>query len=352
MVTFTTTPTQAVFVGHRGGPDAPTLTLFGLHALLAEMASQGVPATQVLAGTGIHLSQFDTPRSLISRRQRLAVYRNAQRLAKRSDVGLLAGARQRVSDFGIYGYALASSRTLGAAIDLSLKHLRQAGPVLQISSRIEGDIGILRSHDPWSVGDLLPFVAEFWRSSNNALLSRVLEAPFPSVRMLLPYPAPAHWRAYGRMFRCPVEFGAEVMEWHYDANARGLVLPNANPMTALVCQDFCEQVLADQSDNSDLVPSIRTMLINQPGRFDNVDAIAERFGMSVRTLHRRLAAEGIAYQSIVDDVRHRLALQYLDQTSMTIEQIAERVGFADASNFRKAFKKWTGRAPSDGRAGR
>jgi hypothetical protein len=55
-------------------------------------------------------------------------------------------------------------------------------------------------------------------------------------------------------------------------------------MTASVCQSFCEQVLADQPAGSDLVPSIRTMLVNQPGRFENVDAIAERLGMSVRTV--------------------------------------------------------------------
>lgn len=232
----------AMFVSHAGGPHAATMTLFGLDALFAEMAHEGVSAQEVLAGTGIRIRQFDDPRTLISRHQRLAIYRNAYRLAKRPDVGLLAGARQRISDFGVYGYALASSPTLGAALDLSIKHLRQAGPVLQISSRIEGETGILRSHDPWSVGDLLPFVAEFWRSSINSLLSRILEAPFPSVRMFLPYPAPAHWRAYTQTFGCPVEFGADVMEWHYDANARGRKLANANPMTALVCENFCEQV--------------------------------------------------------------------------------------------------------------
>jgi AraC-like DNA-binding protein len=352
-MTYTTSQAlHAVSVGLSSSADDHAMTLFGLDALLKEMASEGIPADQVLAGTGLTLDHFTTPRTLISRRQRLALYRNAQRLAPRPEVGLLAGARQRISDFGIYGYALASSRTLGAAVDLSLMHSRHAGPVLPVSSSIEGSVGILRSHDPWSLGDLLPFAAEFWRSSLNSLLSAVLEAPFPSVRMLLPYPAPAHWRAYKRMFRCAIEFDAGAMEWHYDAGARDRELPNANPMTALVCQDFCEQVFADQVGTSELVPSIRTLLVNQPGRFENVDAIAERFGMSVRTLHRRLAAEGASYQAIVDDVRKRLALQYLDQTAMTIEQIAERVGFSDASNFRKAFKKWTGRAPSDCRISR
>lgn len=342
--------TQPVFyVGHRGGPDDPTLTVFGLHALFAQMTSQGVPATRVLAGTGVSQRQLDDPRFLISRRQRLAIYRNAQRLAEHSDVALRAGARQRISDFAVYGYALASSRTLGAALDVTFQHLHLAGPVLQMSSSIEGDLGIWRGHDPWSAGDLLPFVAEFWRSSIHALLSGVLESPLPSLRLVFPYPAPPHWREYGRMFRCPVDFDAGVMEWHYDAKQRERPLPNANPLAASVCQSFCEQLLAGQPEVSNLLSSINALLVSQPGRFENAVGMAERLGMSVRTFHRRLAAEEVSYQSIVDDVRHRLAVQYLANTSMTIEQISERVGFSDAANFRKAFKKWTGRSPSDER---
>ncbi len=340
------------YVEHRGGPDDPTLPLFGLHALIAEMASQGVSAARVLAGTGVRQRQLDEPHSLMSRRQRLAIYRNAQRLAKRSDVGLRAGARQRVGDFAVYGYALTSSPTLGAALDLTFKHLRMAGPVFQMSSRIEGDVGILRSHDPWSAGELLPFVAEFWRSSINALLSGVLESPFPTLRMLLPYAAPPHWREYERMFRCPIDFDAEVMEWHYDATQRDRPLPNANPLTESVCQSFCEQIIAGEPEGSGLLPSIRTLLVNQPGRFENVGGIADRLGMSVRTLHRRLAAEGVTYQSIIDDLRHRLAVQYLAHTTMTIEQISQRTGFSDPANFRKAYKRWTGRTPRDERPGR
>ena len=82
----------------------------------------------------------------ISHRQRVAIYRNATRLAKRSDIGLLAGARQRISDYGIYGYAMVSSPTFGEALQFSLDHVTMAGPaVRQISFRIEdGDIAILQ----------------------------------------------------------------------------------------------------------------------------------------------------------------------------------------------------------------
>ncbi|CAN7482819.1 AraC family transcriptional regulator [Variovorax sp. LjRoot290] len=337
---------KLTFIHRPGDRNTPQLSVFGLKALVAEMESQGVSSRALLSRTGVLSEQFDDHSMLISRDQRLAIYRNAQRLAKRSDVALRAGARQRISDFGVWGYALASSKTLGDAMDLCFRQLRQVGPVLQITSRVEGGTIKLRSHDPASLGELLPFVAEFWRSSNHAFLSHILEAPLPSSRMLLPYPAPPHWRTYRQMFNCPVEFAAETMEWHFPESAWSLPLPNANPVLVKVCQRFCEQVLSEQPPGSELADSIRVILVNQPGRFPNIDEIAADLGMSLRTLNRRLASEGLSYQSIIDDVRRTLAVEYLERTALSVEEICERVGFSDPSNFRKAFRKWTGRPPS------
>ena len=93
--------------------------------------------------------------------------------------------------------------------------------VCQISFGIEGGTtAILRSHVPDTLGDLLPFAAEFWRSSMTALLSRVLEAPFPGKRMVFRFPAPVHWRS--------IDFDADRMEWHFDATVLDLPCPNAD----------------------------------------------------------------------------------------------------------------------------
>jgi len=51
--------------------------------------------------------------------------------------------------------------------------------------------------------------------------------------------------------------------------------------------------------------------------------------------------------SIVDEMRRSLATELLENTHMSIDQVAERIGFADATSFRKAFKKWTDRSPTD-----
>jgi AraC-like DNA-binding protein len=337
-----------------GDPDAPTQNLVGLGALAAELAAEGVSVRELFARTGVDTAQLEDVHARISHRQRLAIYRNAKRLAKRSDIALLAGARQRISDYGIYGYALVSSRTFGDSLLFSLDHVTMAGPaVRQISFRTEGTIAILRSDGLDTLGDLLPFAAEFWRSSMTALFSRVLESPFPSKRMIFPFPAPIHWRNYERMFNCPIEFGSDRMEWHFDAKILDLPCPNANPITAKICQQVCDTVLKERPGESDLVRRIRTACLNSPNRFPAAAGIASELGLSLRTFHRKLAQEGLSYQFIVDGMRRSLATELLENTHMGIELIAERIGFADATSFRKAFKKWTNRAPSDFRqAGR
>src|SRR5579871_225346 len=335
-----------------GDPDAPTQNLLGLAALAAELAAEGVSVRDLFARTGVEASQMEDPHARISHRQRLAIYRNAKRLAKRSDIGLLAGARQRISDYGIYGYAMVSSRTFGDALLFSLDHVTMAGPaVRQISFRIEGTTAILRSHGLDTLGDLLPFAAEFWRSSMTSLFSRVLEAPFPTKRMIFPFAPPQHWRNYERLFNCAIDFDADCMEWHFAADVLDRPCPNANPITAKVCQQLCNTVMTERPGESELVRKVRSAWLNSPNKFPVAAEIASELGLSLRTFHRRLADDGQSYQSIVDDMRRTLATELLENTNMGIDQIAERVGFADATSFRKAFRKWTNRSPSDFRRG-
>lgn len=331
-----------------GDPDSRTQNLVGLGALAAELAVEGASVHDLFARTGVTADELEDVHARISHRQRLAIYRNAMRLAKRSDIGLLAGARQRISDYGIYGYAMVSSRTFGDALMFSLDHVTLAGAaVRQISFRIDGATASLHSHGLDTLGDLLPFAAEFWRSSMTTLFSRVLEAPFPAKRMIFPFPAPPHWRNYERMFNCPIEFGADTMEWHFDAAVLGQICPNANPITAKICQQVCDVVLTESPGEPELARKIRTACLNSAKRFPPASEIASELGLSLRTLHRRLAEDGLSYQSILDGLRRSLATELLENTHMAIEQVAERVGFADATSFRKAFKKWTGRSPSD-----
>ena len=74
--------------------------------------------------------------------------------------------------------------------------------------------------------------------------------------------------------------------------------------------------------------------------------------MTSRTLRNRLQAQSTSFQAILDNVRQQLAIDYLEQTDLSIDYICGLVGFDNASNFRRAFRQWTGKNPSDLRGSR
>jgi AraC-like DNA-binding protein len=90
---------------------------------------------------------------------------------------------------------------------------------------------------------------------------------------------------------------------------------------------------------------VTASLLRAPGRFPDVESLASEWLMTARTLRRHLKAEGTSYQKLLDEVRHRLALDYLQNTRMSTDDVAASLGYSDVANFRHAFKRWTGRTP-------
>ncbi|MDM0114972.1 AraC family transcriptional regulator [Variovorax sp. J22R133] len=328
----------------RYGSDAqsPLHSMLGLRALVETMADFGVGAEALFSGTGITPKSIVDSQARISHRQKIALFENVRTLTPEPAVALLAGQRQRMSDMGVFGYAILSSATFAEAIEFGMRHLRLAGPVLEKSFRVEGDLAIFEGHEYAALGPLLPVATEFWFSSIQAMLSRTLDRPFEARRLLLPYAPPEHAHRYEEILRCAVEFDAPMMQWEFDASLLPLPLPAANPIMAEVSAAFCGRMLEEVEGEQPLVKSIKEACLNSVGGIPRAEQMAERLHLSTRTLHRRLVEAGTSYQEIIDGVRSRLAIEFLERTDLSADEIAERVGFSDVSNFRKAFRKWTG----------
>lgn len=82
----------------------------------------------------------------------------------------------------------------------------------------------------------------------------------------------------------------------------------------------------------------------------NIDRVARELGVSRQTLYRRLKAEGVTFEQLLDELRHRLAVKLVHDQRMPVKQAAWRLGFSDPAAFSRAFKRWTGTAPSLSRA--
>ena len=169
--------------------------------------------------------------------------------------------------------------------------------------------------------------------------------------MYFPYRAPKHAGLYEKTLDCPVHFEPGRMEWRFDAGVLTEQCSSADPGTAKLCEDYCEQFV-ERSEGKSLFQRdiLRACVRNLSTANVQAPVVADSLDISVRTMYRRLAKEGVSYQSLLDNLRSSVAMEYLRNTQMSVEEIATQCGYQDVSNFRKAFRRWTSSTPSAYRA--
>lgn len=318
--------------------------------LVATVAEAGIAADAVLAGTGLRPEDLHDPGMKTSVRQLIQACRNVMAAGAPADTGFKVGMQMHISSYGMYGYALLCCESLRQVTQLAVKYHRLATPTAALSFREEDGHGI------WSfdnIVDLDPsdplyrFMVEFQFGIHTVLERDLLGPDFVLAKVRARYAEPPHVAAYREHLGCESEFGQPVNELRYAASLLDKPLTFRNPLTAAMVTEVCERLLEDARRETGLASQVYRLLMQVPGRFDDLETLATRLDTTTRTLRRRLQQEGTSYQEILAEVRCRLAKEYLRSTRMTTEDIAEMLGFSEAANFRHAFKRWTGKSPSD-----
>jgi len=161
-----------------------------------------------------------------------------------------------------------------------------------------------------------------------------------------------HHRADGRKIErilgCEVSFDAGVDELRFDASVMELPLLGHDPYLNNLMVKNCEEAVAARAPN---ISPFRTEIENiiaplLPHAEAQVKTVAERLNVSERTFARRLAAEGLSFGEILDQLRRELCVQYLE-ANLQASQIAWRLGFQQPSAFSHACRRWTGKSPSE-----
>jgi AraC-like DNA-binding protein len=318
-----------------------------VRVLASLLREQGIVASDALAGSGIPVAALDDESAKISPRQIEAFYANVVKLTTDPAIGLHAGQRIHVSNYGLFGYALLSSPTLRQAIDFALNYHALAAPTIRMAYCVNADADVVVSAEHMLESEsLLRFNMEFQFSLTLSLLKDILPT-FSYTEIRASYPAPAHSAVYEQVLGCPAVFDCEANEFRFAAAQLDQDLVLGNPLTAKMCVELCQRLLAELGihNRENLADTVRCILLETPGRFPDINSVARTLNMTPRTLRRKLQALGTSYQEISTELRKSLAIEYLQNTGFSTEDIAERVGFSDAANFRNAFKKWTGKTP-------
>ncbi|MFN3712568.1 MAG: AraC family transcriptional regulator [Alcanivoracaceae bacterium] len=314
--------------------------------LLATVERYGVKRADLLPDD-ITLPDLRDPSARLPLQDFVDVVRRAMQLTGAPWLGWEFGATLTLSSHGFLGYAAMSSETLRDAVELAVKFFRTRTTIVDLQLKVEGDIAILQIDELVALNDLQPFVVESLFSSFHFMGLKLLgEVPMDG-ELRFAFPEPDYYHRMKPLIPVPVLFDCAYSQMRFPASRLDQKLRFADPRLATMAEAQCEQEMANIKSPPKLLNQVRRIILAQSGRFPSVDEAASDLHMSSRTLKRKLQQLGTSYQKILDDLRKGLAVEYLTQTEITVDDIAVQLGYSDASNFARAFRRWTGRSPSD-----
>ena len=321
--------------------------------MLCELAGEhSLSPTQCLRGTGIALSHLDDPSGEIEAAQEFRVIRNLIHLLGEQGIGevelaIAAGARYHLTTMGIWGFAMASSATLRSAVHVGLRYLDLTYSVNRIWLEESPEYVSLVIDEEGTPPELAQFVVLRDMAATMTLNRELLAAPVQPRAVHLRFAIGEKQAALLRAsFGDRLSLGAERNHLQFDARLFDQPLPQANELMRQSCEDQCRQLLARRRSRVGFAGRVRDRLLLTPGRMPDMEAIAASLNMTSRHLRRLLSAEGSSYRALADEVRQALAEELLSTARMKMDEVAERLGYAERASFAHAFKRWKGVSPS------
>ena len=252
---------------------------------------------------------------------------------------------------GLLHYVTASSQTLGDALERVQRYcsIANAGLVLQCVEACNLTIAlryasVARHSDRQQMEYFVTWLIRFCRESTDRRLNPNA-VQFVHRRL-------GEFSELEKFFGCRIQFGADTDQVVFDKKVKQLRLVSADPYLNEMLLQYCEEALAYRRSREGLlrisVENAITPLL--PHGKARLATVAETLGVSSRTLARKLAAEGLSFGEILNQLRSDLATHYLGDANLPISEIAWLVGYQGVSAFSHRYKRRTGMSPKNMRA--
>ncbi|MEY4978846.1 MAG: Urease operon transcriptional activator [Pseudomonadota bacterium] len=327
-----------------------------VQAIAHAYALRGQSPAQALAAAGIAPYLLADAQARITAAQMEAVSDAAMRELDDEALGWFA----RPLPWGSYGLlarASLTAPTLGVALKRWCRHHGLLTDDVRLLLRVDGPVAQLHIAEHRHNGPIAPggplreFCLVSLLRNIHGLASWFMDSRLPLLGAQFPFEAPAHASAYAVLFDGPTDFNTGPAGIRFDA--RYLSLPiqrDEAAMRQMLQRALPLQVRPYRRDRL-LVQRVRQVLASQPQHAHNAHDLAAQLGLSARSLHRQLQAEGATLQALKDDTRRQRAMDLLQRTQKPLKQVAEAAGFQNEKSFMRAFKDWTGVTPGEWRAG-
>lgn len=309
------------------------------------MRELGVDPRPALAAAGLNESAFDLPENTIPYAALGRFLHGGAQHTGLDHFGLLVGEAWLLQSLGLLGQLVRNAATVRDALRYAVVYhhlnsqggvafVREQGAATDLGYAIyhRGGVGTRQIYDV-----VLAMLVSFMRE--------LCGLGWVPGEVRLAHAAPADASPYRRLFRCPVRFNSELSALRFPSDWLDRPVPGAD---AVLLRRLEAQ--ANAQAQPDLIErlrrSLRVLLLN---RTASGDAVAEMLAMHRRTLNRRLQALDTTFRDVLEDVRFEVACQLLGSSELSLDDIADALGYAGVSPFTRAFRRRAGAPPGQWR---
>lgn len=329
------------------GPDLacaePSLpAVYALH-LAQGVRLCGGPDAQLLAELNVSADRLSDPSARLSFARMTRLIERAIELTREPGLGAVLGWNASISNFGALGFAALSAPTLRDAIQIGVRFVPLISSIARLNFDVQGEVATIELEELHPFGSVREFITLTVLIALARLGESLTARPLPG-RLELAYPAPAYFARFPPEEAARIRCDQPRHRIVFDAAYLDFPIVTADPAAYRTALELCERQLVSRDPGALLVQRVTRLLFEADGTVQPPSRIARTLGMAERTLKRKLAEQGTSYSDLLDRQRHTRALELL-RTDATIEEVADRLGYSDAANFTRAFRRWTGKSP-------
>jgi len=337
--------------------DETATTLPGLALLLIQLAVEtGVPSGRWQALIAMHDEDMQTWQLPDARVPLKLVYALWELLAEHlpDQPFSLQSANIAPPDvFGAAMHAALRAQSIGDGMEVfaRFQHVLRADDRMVLRRTTRAGLWAMHIDYDQRVSPAIPRIVEAAAAHTVVLAQRLAQRPLPPPRWVSFTHAPAGpVHVYTDFFAAPVHFDAAESLVAYDAAVMAGPTRSPDPHLHHYLVEHLEAVLAGLDAATDPLAEVRGVLLgcSQDGDY-RAATVARALGVSVRTLQRRIGAQGTTFRRLVDEARLVAARDLLDDERMSIDEVAFLLGYSELRAFNRAFVRWTGVTPAQHR---
>jgi AraC-like DNA-binding protein len=317
--------------------------------LPAVLRSLGADPAQLLAEVGLDLSLFDSPDRLLSFSARGRLLEHCVARTGCNHLGLLVGQRAGLQSLGLAGSLVKYSPDVGTALRSLVRFFRHQTRGARATLTVDGQLAYFgyQFDQPGTEG------TDQVEDGALAVMLNIMQAlcgpGWKPSQVTLAHRKPDNVEPFRQCFRAPLLFDAEQSALVFLADWLSYRLAVDDPELR---RQLTEHIRAIEAHHHDSFPDqvrsvLRTALLTDRA---DADHIASLFSIHRRTLNRRLSDDGLSFRDLVEEQRFEIARQTLLNSDVQIGDVAALLGYADASAFTRAFRRWSGAAPAEWRS--